>query len=702
MLGKRKTPELPAGHKALVAAVGDAVNAAAQAAADEPRVYWRRTRRTVRMFRNVTHRDRHQLRPWLLLTALALAGLAGHVLPAGPVLAPAAGAGWAATRLHRAVRKDAARPRYAALCIIAAVVWLGWAAAAGPHSLAAPALVLGWVALSVGWWGHHLRWTRWGSAQVAAVFNLPAAVMLAWEQNVIAHHHAAAGTVIGNPQRIPGGHTFDIELIPGKQIPETLIGLRPQVSSGLAPLGISRQQVFMEAGLGTTPDEPGLDHRVRLLVLDRKNNVVNTIQEFTGPTLNVPTGLFTSGPYPDGTTAYGRLYKVDEHGRPMRSASGLWVGDQGSGKSRGVEHKILEHMLSGFSLVWFLDGMGGNSMPHLLDGVDDFGLTLYHWRRILRNALKLRSIRTRRQAANRLGCFYATHDDPFVQIIIDEAHKVLADPVCARAVKALLQEGEKVGIGVDLVTQVPLQAELGDQSGTGTGHVIRALVKNGNIAVFKTGSSWTGQVTVGHWSVNPEMLPQDPPGMHYLYAAGANSRQLFVRKIRVADPAGWAADALTLAVHLHQLDVHFIDGTDGDYSRRGQFKAEQLRKPDTENLSHADLAEEIAAVTGEAGPAALQAAKDAPAGAVPVTAQGACMALISEGGPVKRADIPKRLSEKGLDYSKSSLDQALRVLAEAGVLQSNAGVWSQRSGPALVPDIAGEVPAGEAVDTPVA
>ncbi|MBO0820619.1 MAG: hypothetical protein J2P26_07180 [Nocardiopsaceae bacterium] len=625
---------------------------------------------TSRAVANRTHRHRYQVRPWLVLMAVTVTGLTGHLIPAvrglawlAPVLA--------AVILLRAWRRHRSHDHraYAAACVTAAAAWLmivlRYGPSSGPGRFALLGVVVpGMFPLAWLWWQHHQTRPHEVTPQREAGSD---PVIAAYAQNFAAPGRRGEGTWLTGPTGIKAGRVYLVNLTPGKHTPEDIVRLLPAVSSALAPLGIVRSQLVLEPMPGESVDEPGPDNLARLTVLERRSNPQREIHEFTGSTLQPDTGLFADGPYPDGQMAMARLYKVNENGQPIRTASGLYVGAQGSGKSRLLEHKTLEHMHSGLFLVWFLDGMGGSSMPGLLDHVDWPAIHPDEWVRVLKAAARLRVFRTRRQTTRRQGHWPATPEEPFIQIMIDEAHRVLRIPECVRLVKMLLQEAEKTGIGLDLATHVPLMAELGDQSGTGGAHVIRALAKDGNVAVFRTGDEWTKTVTVGSWEVDPRALPQRP-GMHYL--AAASLRQAPVRAIRAADPDAWARRAPQL--ELPAAEARAADGDTGDYyGRRDRFAAYDTDMTETD-LDVSDLNAQVDAMLGPPG-GIRPAATGPPAAPGGPTAMSLCLDVLRRHGRIKRKALIDQIRADGHGYSESAIAQALRALATTGAVTNKGG-----------------------------
>lgn len=617
-----------------------------------------------------THKHRHQVRPWLVLAGVTTGGVAAHLFPglrdySWLDIVPAAVLAIRAGQKHRQHRAHLA---YALACIIAGAVWLAivttWGPASGPGRFALLAVVipgifpLGWL-----WWQYHQTRPRKRDEQPAD--NGPDPLIETYAENFGGRGRRGEGTWLTGPKQTAAGPVYSVHLTPGRHTPEDLIRQLPAISSALAPLGIIRSQLVLEPMPGDEDGEAGPDNLARLTVLDRDRSPQKEIQEFTGSTLVSDTGLFADGPYPDGEMAMARLYKVDEHGEPIRTASGLYVGAQGSGKTRLIEHKSLEHMMSGIFLVWFLDGQSGSSMPGLLDHVDWAAITPDEWEKVLTAAARLRIYRSRKQAARRLGWWPATPEEPFIQIQIDEAHRVLNRPNCVRLVKMLLQEAEKTGIGVDVVTQIPLMTELGDQSGASGAHVIRGLAKDGNVAMFRTDDEWTRTVTMGTWEADPRLLPKRP-GMHFL--SGATDRQAPVRAIRAADPAAWARSAPSL--RLSADEARACDGDSGDYTRRWDRFADHIAAAADGRVDTDDINAQVAAMLGQQVSGSVIGAPLTPGGR---TAMSLCLEILREHGRLKRKQLIEEIRATGNDYSESAVAQALKALAKAGAITNKGG-----------------------------
>jgi hypothetical protein len=246
---------------------------------------------------------------------------------------------------------------------------------------------------------------------------------------------------------------------------------------------------------------------------------------------------------------------------------------------------------------------------------------------------------------------------------VEEAHKPLRDPLNLRMVKTLLQEGEKVGIGVDLVTQFPSQVELGGASGTTGANVLRSLATAGNVVLFRTGDESSKNMAVGAVEVNPRLLPQVPGMCHPL---GASMRLAPARAIRVADPARWAAMAPQAT--FSGLDLAALGE---DYESRWARFAEADAEVDADSLDMDSLAAELLLITGEEAPEE-SAAKPAVLAQSRTVVQS-CWDIISKDGSARRADLISRLG-----CSDAAVDKALAALGQTGKIRRRSGepgVW---------------------------
>jgi hypothetical protein len=607
------------------------------------------------------HRHRRQLAPWLalpLLPAVALGTDLGHAQIAVTLASAAA----AAVVLHHFSWPGARKARwYSAayklgrpVAIAGWVTWASWCGLTASHALAV--WVALWAACALPWWNRYRVRHEHGKPAEKLADLTPDELLHRLRTRVCGQGQRLAGAVVSPAAPMKGGRAFLFSLVPGKQTTDHVLGAAHEIASAAeAP----RSRVVVEPAPGDLPGEHGPANLARVTVLDAQN-IHREIQEFDCMTLARETGLFDVGPYPDGEMAPARLYKVDEHGTPIRAASGLTIGAQGSGKSRYVEHKIVEHLMSGLFKVFLLDGQGGASIPALLDHVDWPATRPDEWQRCLRALVRLMIARTRLIASKRLNCWSADLG-PFVQVPIEEAHKPLGDPLNLRMTKHLLQEGEKAGIGVDIATQFPSQMELGGASGTTGANVLRSLAASGNVVLFRTGDDSSKNMAVGAVEVNPRLLPHTPGMCHPL---GASMRLAHVRAIRVADPASWGARAPQTTFSSFDLAA-----LGDDYASRWDRFAAADAEVDADSLDMDSLAAELRIITGEEDPEA-EGGKEAAVQSRTVIQS--CWDIIKRKGSAKRADM---IAEIGC--SESAVDQALRALATTGKVRrgSGGGVW---------------------------
>ena len=474
-----------------------------------------------------------------------------------------------------------------------------------------------------------------------------------------------AGAGVAELARTEGGRRFRLSLVRGRQTTDTVLGAAREIASAA---GISRDRVVVEGMPGTAPGERGPEHEAMVTILGERHPQ-HEIQEFTGPTLDPVTGLFDVGPYPDGQMAQARLYKVDEHGTPIRAASGIAAGTTGSGKSAYASRKTLEHLASGMFQVFLLDGQGGASLAALNQHAGWAALHPSEWPICLQAVLRLGIMRTRLIASRGLG-HWDLELGPFVQVLIEEAHRILAVPANLLAVKTGIQEMEKAGIGFDISTQFPSQVELGASSGAAGANVLRDLAASGNVTLFRTGGEFARSVLVGAVEVSPRDLPQRPGMCHPL---GVSMRTAPVRAIRAADPAAWAARFRPMP--FSDLDTAALDGTTSAYSMRLERLAAHTAEPEAASLDLEDLDAEVAMITGEATPG-----QPAPGErARKTTVASAVWDVICEHGQIKRAALITEVRARVGDCHESSVDQALAAFERTRHIRSGDGhgMWEK-------------------------
>jgi hypothetical protein len=607
-----------------------------------------------RRVRSASYRLRHQLPPWRALAALPVAALVLHLLPFPPmfvrmlVLIAAGGLlGWREYVRH--VRWDFRA--YALMCVTAGTAWLLYATRlglwAGAGRFSFLMLLAGWLPLSWVWWDRH----RVRTSNTPVAFEPVDPFITDWEDRV----EPAMDWSISDPEDIDSGVTYRLQLVPGQAI-EDAESAKKKIASLLR---ISRSRLTFEAREGDIPGIADDESVITMIVTPKVNPHHTEDQTWTGATLDKTTGLYRHGVYPDAA-AFLRLFRV-EGGRPIRACNSLWTGTTGSGKSRGNAIKIGEQVLSGMFVTWYADGKGGASAPELETYVDWYADSVDETIKMLRAAWKVMKVRAKtikklHQAAFRgqRAIYLGDRAFPFLQIVIDEAQESLKQPIVAKLVKALLRMGNECGIGVDLLTQVPLLVELGGSSGEAGAEVIRAMAKAGNVAVYKADETFTGRVTLtSELEVDPSQLPRIPG---VCYVAGHTARSAMCRTYYVTKEAlfGWLVDAPVMT-----LEAASARAAGEDYVTRYQRAQDSEVEPEEMDLG--DLNAELAVLLGERLPG--QAAPGQVQSSLTVK-QAVFEVVKSAGGPIKREQIGDALAANGAAPSKSAVDQALRWWCE--------------------------------------
>lgn len=608
-----------------------------------------------RRVRSATYRLRHQLPPWRTLATLPIVALIVHLPPVPPMfvrmlLVIAAGGffGW---------RQYATQTRwdfrtYALTCVAAGTIWTLYAVRlgfwAGPGRFSLLLLLVGWLPLAWLWWDRH---------RVRAHDHTPADVedvdpfIAEWEIKV----EPETDWTLTDPESIDAGAAYRMQLVPGQTI-EDAENARKKIASLLR---ISRSRLTFEPREGDIPGISDDESVITLIVTPKVNPHFTENQSWTGPTLDKLTGLYQHGVYPDGP-ALLRLFRA-ENNHPIRACNGLWTGTTGGGKSRGNAIKITEQAKSQMFVNWYGDGKDGASAPELEPFVDWYADTLDETIKMLRAAWKVMKVRAKKikklyQAAFRGQRVIYLGDKafPFLQITLDEAQEFLKHPIVAKLVKALLRMGNQCGIGVDLLTQVPLLAELGGASGDGGAEVIRAMAKAGNVVVYKADETFTGRVTL---TSDLEVDPKDLPRISGVcYIAGHTARSTMCRGLYAEQEQlfGLLADTPVLT-----LDEASARAAGEDYSTRHQRAQESEVEPEEMDLG--DLEAELAVLLGERLPG-----QDAPGQTEnSLTVKAAVYEVVkAAGGPIKRDQIGIDLAASGMNPSKSAVDQALRWWCE--------------------------------------
>lgn len=505
-------------------------------------------------------RFRHQLLPvlamvvtWLAGAALYLAELERWVI-ALTGAAAAAGAwllAWRLDRLFDQSRKHA----YAFTCVAAVTLWLTFAASQGVLRPMAAWLAGGGGTLAFPWWWRYrLRGTPEAEPATAEPAEDPR--IAEWATKVARPGGPLEHSRLLYSEDIRGGWAGVIEVLRGNT--DRAVMATKDIG---AALKLRAGSIVIE------PTAEGELHLARVLVLP--NNPLAKRVDWTGPTLNVQTGVSFIGWYADMEPVPYRHYRPGSG--PVHD---LIAGCTDSGKSRTVEQLLAEERHSGVIISQVIDPQGGASLPDWQDHVDRYARTIAEARVLLtdardrmyaRNAFMASVEWTDDKGRRRKGIGQFTPGDPrhglyMLSITTDEAQTVLADPVCKALVEEMIGMSRKCGIKFRLITQVPLLSSLGNSM------VIRDAVAAGNVLVLRTANRLSGQVAFnGALPVDPCMLPKEFPdgsttsGLGFVFGPGAD-RPSTMRVGYVEDPFHWATSGNPAVLETYTGPVRGSDG----------------------------------------------------------------------------------------------------------------------------------------------
>lgn len=433
---------------------------------------------------------------------------------------------------HRWLHSTAAR-LYLSAVMLTVTVTLAVTALRGTAALGDDALL--WTAAAVPHW--------WRNKHVVAHSAAPdMSAEQEWAEFVACTGGPVPGSKLTGKLTTEHGYEATIHLVRGKQTASRVIVLAEEVASALAE---SIESVALER------HPTGRADLARFTRLHK--NPLHDIQYWKRPTLNLETGIMLVGPYASGGFAEFRPFAPAGGGHAGGAMHSLISGAPGSGKSQFLSLLILEYMLSEVITTWVLDPQNGQSLPDVMDYVDWAAVGIREGMDMLRAAYQVVYARSAYMGKRKIKHFVPAREFPLLRLVIDEAHAVFSDPTFGKEAVKLVEDigklGRKTGVGMDLVTQIPSLAELGNSE------VIRSMVSSGTVFVFRCSGRMTGHLAFqGQLAVDPTKIPQQFPNGQgsagLMYLAGVSAREAAARAYMVTDVGGRAKVAALVAAPL--------------------------------------------------------------------------------------------------------------------------------------------------------
>lgn len=448
--------------------------------------------------RTAGFRHRRQLRPIWGALAAWITGASAHLAHAGvPVTITVALI--AATCFMVDLRRNKRRAglRFYLAVVDLAAVWLVSAAAIdGPGSRAEGLAIMGTTLAAFPYWWRHRQLFNEPDPEPEPDSPLPeqeAAEI--WKEFVACAGGAIPGSRLENPQQVTGGVAFDVILRRGAAPASAALAQAERISSA-----------YEETAENTILDkhESAQTNKLRFTLFTE--NPLHCARGWEGPTCDKATGQITLGVHATGDPAIFRLWSEQGNGFAGGAVHSLICGTTGSGKSQIMLLIALEALASGRAILWASDLQNGASIPAVLPVAHRPALGADQTMAMLRAAIAILDARSTWMGANGVSTLMPTPEWPLYLIMIDEAQKLLKDPVRGQEARRLLEEiaqtGRKCAVALVLSTQVPELAELGGSE------VLRSMLQSGNIVCCRTaGKMSADRAFQGILSVDPSLIP---------------------------------------------------------------------------------------------------------------------------------------------------------------------------------------------------
>jgi hypothetical protein len=624
--------------------------------------------------RHLAWRYRKQYVPVLLLAGLYVTGAVATLLPTVGVLTLLVTVCGGVLWYLRGCLTRRVEQCYALTCLTAVCAWLALAAILGVGGRMPAVLAVGGVALGLPWWRHHqLR------PAPRTVETTPTDMDTWWAATAEAFGGAWPESHLTEHTHVPNGQAATLVLPKGKLTTSHVIQAGERIASA------------REGSVANTLVEPTRDrkaNRARLTLLNRSQ--LDVVRPWTGPSLDLTSGMAPAGPYADQGEAMVQFFKPG-----WGPVHWLVSGTTGAGKSRFLDWTLAESAHSGVIATWLGDPQGGQSVPAWRDRVHRFAETPEAITTMLRDArteMLARSALLARmpwtdedghQWTGREG-FDPTPELPILQIVIDEAQDVLTSgSEAVKLAETIARMGRKCGLRLVLITHLPTVEYIGGS------HALRSLLAGGNVVCFRSAERVSKNLVLPpSFSVDPYAIPMETdtgePTSGTAYVYGPRARPVSMRNYLLERAHRVAHDAPLIEFRL--VSEHPDPTPPGSGAPPGRAAAETDEDADTEHGERPHLLATLAELLGAeitcetpATAEALRTGDDLQQTARISTAD----AILDLDWPgycrvMDRAQISAELPS---DTDPSTITRALKSLSDSGaIIRVRKGVYQRAAG----------------------